>query len=149
MPCNSNYQIKLFDQFGNDLFEITDYLQFELERTKNEVGTLNIALPGTGYSINDFKKDYRCEVWRNGSLVGNTCWFLQRIEKALLNQCEVEFTLTFADSLDILNRRVNTHYSSDGFVSVGSLTGAADDVIKILFDFNYISTTTDSGGPPQ
>ena len=149
MAYAADYKIKYFDQFGIFLYEFEKFIELDIERTKNEIGTLNIVLPGSFYSISDFKKDYRCEVWRNGSLVGNTCWFLQRVEKTLKNSCDVEFTLTFADSMDLLNRRVNANYSSDGFISVGTVTAPADDAMKIIFDFNYNNTTTDSGGPPD
>lgn len=133
-----NYQIKLFDQNGNALTELQEYIQFEVTRKKNDIGTFSIVLPGQFYSVGDFKKDYRAEVWRNGELVGGTCWFLQRIEKGFTGDTqETEFILTFADTIELLSRRVNANFSCESAQCPGHLQGQGDDIIKVLAKFNF------------
>lgn len=144
MAC-IDYQITLYDQDGNFIKDLIDYEQFELTRIKNEIGTFTIVLPSVTHDITDFSCDYRAEVFRKGELVGDTCWFLQRKELVLDGLSE-KITLTFADAVDILTRRVNAYLSCDsGEQCMGSLVDAADDMMKVLFKYNFTDLAASGG----
>lgn len=142
----AEYVIKLFDQNGIYISEINDFEQFELTRVKNDIGTLNIVIPELHYSPNDFQKDYRVEVYRNNKLVGDTCWLLQRKELSLSNN-EQKISLTFADAIDIIKRRINAWYSCDVPQCFGALEDHADDMMKMLMRFNFGDLVTPVSDP--
>lgn len=142
----TDYTIRLFDQNGIYISEINDFEQFELTRVKNDIGTLNIIIPELHYSPNDFQKDYRVEVYRNNQLVGDTCWLLQRKELSLTNN-EQKISLTFADAVDILKRRINAWYSCDEPQCFGALEDHADDMMKMLMRFNFGDLVTPVSDP--
>lgn len=132
-----DYEIKLFDQNGTSLGVINDYSTFELTRIKNDIGTFNIVLPESNYDYESFLFDYRVEVYRKNKLVGDTVWLLQRKEKVLNSACDTEIVLTFADTIDIIRRRYNTWYACDAPQCFSTMEGAADDIMKLLMQYNF------------
>lgn len=132
-----DYQVKIFDQFGNFLHELTDYESFEVTRIKNDIGTFSIVLNTINHNVNDYSNDYRAEIYRKGKLVGNTCWLLQRRELVLDDDGKSLITLTFSDMIDVLSRRINAWYSCDNPQCFGALQDLADDMMKMLVQFNF------------
>jgi hypothetical protein len=152
MAC-LDYQIKLYDQDGRYIKDINDYVQLQLTRVKNDIGTLSIVLPSVGNSLNDFYCDYRAEVFRRNKLIGDTCWFLQRKEKQLDGQTET-ITLTFADAVDVLTRRVVAWVTGDPPEPqlLGMLQGPVDDICKVIMRSNFtdlVGTVIDPLVPPE
>lgn len=135
MAC-IDFQIKIFDQYGNFIEELVDYESFEITRIKNDIGTFTIVLNALNHKITDYRADYRAEVYRKGRLVGDTCWFLQRKELTTQNNKDT-ITLIFADTIDILSRRINAWYSCDNPQCFGALWDIADDLMKMVVRFNF------------
>lgn len=142
-----DYQIKIFDQFGNYLHDIDDYQEFEVTRIKNDIGTFTIVLNTINHSIHDYRADYIAEVYRKDKLIGNTCWFLQRKELAQDDEGKALITLTFADTIDIISRRINAWFSCDNPQCFGALQDLADDMMKMLMKFNFGSLVDPSTDP--
>ena len=139
-----NYEIKIFDEDGISLGKLNDFSQFELSRTKNDVGTLNISLPAIHYNFEDFRNDYRVEVYRNNKLIGDTCWFLKRKELSLTSG-ESTLVLTFADTIDILKRRVNAWFGCESPQCFGTIQATPENLLRFLAKSNFGSLVGASG----
>lgn len=105
-----DYSFRYFNCAGQYIADFDSIVSADFGRQKNEVGMCELVLPGI-YDLSLFDKDYILEIWRKNittgkkELIGNTCWFLRKVQLCH-NDGEAEtITLTFYDTLNILTRR--------------------------------------------
>jgi len=107
---NSIYEFRYFTCAGQYLFNFDAIESIDFGRAKNEIGMAELIIPAI-YDINFFDKDYVLEIWRYNQaknrteLVGNTCWFLRKIELYMEKIGYEKIKLTFYDTISLLQRR--------------------------------------------
>jgi hypothetical protein len=152
------YTFKLFTPDGRYVTELSPIISAEIGRTKNDVGATSLLLPALLYSPDIFVKDAILEVWRHtptkSHLVGDTCWFLRKIQFKLREGRYSTVELVFYDTLDLLRRRVNAWFLYEREeLTPGvynrvrqyptNLYQNAHDTLVDLFTHNYSTAYTD------
>ena len=105
------YNVLLYDAMGMFLRELP-FTEMNLARKVNDVGVLELTIPGEDVSVAMLRPDYRIEVWRTSAsagtvLEGETAWLIRKIrEKPVDDADNVEIVVTAEDGIGIINRRI-------------------------------------------
>lgn len=142
------YDFRFYNSAGNRVGSLDAVIEAEIGRQKNDVGAAVLVLPGDIYAPEIFEKDALLEIWRfddqtrNFTLVGDTLWFLRRVQFSHTQQGEF-IELVFFDSIDILRRRVIPWYAVDPIKSgidnyPSVFLQHLDDTLKMIFFHNFM-----------
>lgn len=141
--CSCDYTIRLLDPYGNYLFDL-DWTSFTLERTKNEIGRLEVILPLGDKDLAILTTcDNRAEVYCDNRLIGETVFFLTKATLSFDSECNVTATLEFEDTIGLLARRVVAWLNQEVPNYVSTMLESLDDIIKLIFFYNFREGVSD------
>ena len=153
-----SYQVVYKNPSGviTQIWRDLDFISLEYARSVNNIGSMTLVIPDDGYSDDLFQRDYRAEIWRSidgraGYLETGTFWLLRSAVKVWDEQYRILWQLQFADTNDILKRRIVAYTRQTAFadktieeLGAGFTDLYADNMMKAYMSDNYGSTATNT-----
>ena len=129
----SDYEIFLLQPNGLKIRTLPNFLSLDIGLVTNGVSVLDLSLPGIEYSIDEFDRNYRLRIERNGILIGNAPFFIKAKEEIIMASGEQRIDLTAFHANYLLSAREVLYYSTSS-QSKGSSIPADDLMRRIVRD---------------
>lgn len=131
----SNYELWLTDVDGNRE-ELIPFISLEYTRRTNTVTNLKVEVEGN-FDVTMLAEDKRLEVWRDGALHTQTCWFIRRWVKQLKNG--VKSIFIYGMSANCLLKRRDIMYAAGS--SYADKSNYLDLMMCEIVDENFVTPT--------
>lgn len=136
---STRYQIKLYNQLGQYVRDVTQFFSLDIVRTENTVGALRLDLPPV-YNLEDFAVDSQLAIYAAidnlpARLLLDTVYFVRKSSYVIENGRTI-IRLTAADANDLLARRIINYVAGS---SQASKSGTVDVVVKAIVTDNFVS----------
>lgn len=135
--AQASYELRYYNCQGVYQFNLENIDSLQYGRKKNDLGIAVVVVDGINYDIDQFEQDGILEIYREGQLVDNTCWFLRKQEISINSNCDEVLTLTFYDTIHLLTRRIVAWDGVDIFNYPSFIREPLDDILKYLAYFNF------------
>lgn len=141
-----DYSIRLTDPNNATLAILDGAEDIAWALKENDIGALTITVPNDYYPLGQFMIDGRLYVSRRQdagpfALVGNTCWFIRRVEQMYMANGALVNQINAVGALELLARRIVAYASGSAYADK---TATADDMIKAVVRENLGTLATDT-----
>jgi hypothetical protein len=148
---STQYIVRVKNRAGVRQYDVTDFLSLDYSKRLNDVGLLNVELPGNHAAIAALEKDGQIEVWRYDDATGATPYcdfyglYRARDRRTPRNNINGIFMLKAVSQLHFLKRSILAFPAGENLRN-DFTADPAETVLKLMVQYNATSSATTGNG---